>query len=100
MSDNLRDRLIAARLADSLSLGHNTAAADVAVNRVREWLALDATVERVARAEYCNTYGRPEELRTDWAQTMTGQAFMRRARVGLAALAAALASEGEASDAH
>lgn len=62
-----------------------------------EYLADEATVERVARAMHAfEFYGTEafDEIKTDaWREY-----WLDRARAGLAALAAALASEGEAGD--
>lgn len=72
--------------------------ADAVLAVFAEHLTSDATVERMARAMYCARYEVPvEHLRPDWAETLSGAALVDLARAGLAALAAALVAEGEAS---
>jgi hypothetical protein len=89
--DNLRQRLV------SKFWGTPTDAhilARVAEAEVAEWLTSDATVERVARWRY----GRSNQLPWGMALQSYREIYLKDARHSQAALAAVLASEGEASD--
>lgn len=104
-ADDLRERLIAAELATkrfvaadgypAFGVNTNEQAADEALSVFAEHVASNATVERVARAQYDADRVFPV---WDEATPDTQNAYRAAARAGLAALAAALGAEGEAGD--